>query len=178
MKRKSIALAVLLSCVVCLNGCEGASVTDKLSNKTDEASEDKRVTVKVETPGVSSISIDDDFIGMIESEEQVAVISKLSGDVTETFFEVGDYVNEGDLMFTIDDTAAQISYKQAQASLTSANATLNTAKAGVNTANANVNATQASVNENFGKAATTEKLRQLLLRRILERLVQQINSFS
>lgn len=157
MKRKSIALAVLLSCVVCLNGCEGASVTDKLLNKTDEASEDKRVTVKVETPGVSTISIDDDFIGMIESEEQVAVISKLSGDVTETFFEVGDYVNEGDLLFTIDDTAAQIQYKQAQASLTTANASLNTAKAGVNTANANVNYQTASVTENFAKSSTTDE---------------------
>ena len=156
MKKRSLVLAVLLSCALCLGGCEGASLTDKMAKNTEEE-EDKRVTVKVETPSVSSISIDDDFIGMIESEEQVAVISKLSGDVTETFFEVGDYVNEGDLLFTIDDTSAQIQYKQAKASLSSANASLNTAQAGVNTANANVNYQTASVTENFAKSSTTDE---------------------
>ena len=157
MKKRSLVLAVLLSCAVCLGGCEGTSITDKITKNTEEEAEDKRVTVKVETPSVSSISIDDDFIGMIESEEQVAVISKLSGDVTETFFEVGDYVNEGDLLFTIDDTSAQIQYKQAKASLSSANASLNTAQAGVNTANANVNYQTASVTENFAKSSTTDE---------------------
>lgn len=161
MKKRSLLLIALSLGILCLSGCD--SITDKigLKKETEQTEEDKRITVKVDTPKVSSITNEDDFIGTIESEEQVYVVSKLSGDVTETFFEVGDYVNEGDLMFTIDDTAAQISYKQAQASLTSANATLNTAKAGVNTANANVNATQASVNENFGKAGTTEKQLQL-----------------
>lgn len=157
MKRRSVALFVLLSCVLCLNGCDGISLT----KETEEVAEDKRITVKVDTPKMASITNDGDFIGTIESEEQIYVVSKLSGDVTDTFFEVGDYVNEGELMYTIDDTAAQISYKQAQASLTTANATLNTAKAGVNTANANVNATQASVAENFGKVGTTDMQLQL-----------------
>ncbi|MDO4188416.1 MAG: biotin/lipoyl-binding protein, partial [Lachnospiraceae bacterium] len=155
---KRIILPIVLMCgALCLNGCEKLNA----KNNTEEVEEDKRATVKVDTPKKGNISIEGDFIGTIESEEQVYVMSKLSGDVTETFFEVGDYVNEGDLLFTIDDTAAQISYKQAQASLTSANATLNTAKAGVNTANANVNYQTASVTENFAKASTTDKQLQL-----------------
>lgn len=157
MKRKKLVVAILMSCVLGVTGCSNIS----LNNQEVEDLEDKRVTVKYENPKVSSIAINDDFIGQTESEEQVYVVSKLSGDVTDTFFEVGDYVSEGDLLFTIDDTAAQISLKQAQASLTSASATLNTANAGVNTANANVLATQASVNENFGKVKTTEKQLQL-----------------
>lgn len=152
--KKSIVSIFVLSLVFCLTGCNS-------TENTEEATEDKRITVKVDTPKISSIENSGDFIGTVQSEEQVYVMSKLSGDVTETFFEVGDYVNEGDLLFTVDDTSAQIQLKQANASLSSANASLNTAKAGVNTANANVNYQTASVTENFAKSDTTEKQLQL-----------------
>lgn len=152
--RKSIVSILTLSIVLSLTGCSN-------SKSTQETVEDKRITVKVDTPKISSIQINGDFIGTVQSEEQVYVMSKLSGDVTETFFEVGDYVNEGDLLFTVDDTSAQIQLKQANASLSSANASLNTAKAGVNTANANVNYQTASVTESFAKSDTTEKQLQL-----------------
>ena len=152
--KKSIVSIFVLSLVFCLTGCNS-------TENTEEATEDKRITVKVDTPKISSIENSGDFIGTVQSEEQVYVMSKLSGDVTETFFEVGDYVNEGDLLFTVDDTSAQIQLKQANASLSSANASLNTAKAGVNTANANINYQTASVTENFAKSDTTEKQLQL-----------------
>ena len=159
MNKRSIILITLLACSLSISGCSGYDFS--FNKESEDVEEDKRITVKIDTPKEASITIDGDFIGNIESEEQVYVVSKLSGDVTETFFEVGDYVNEGDLMYTIDDTAAQISYKQAKASLSTANASLNTAMAGVNTANANVNATTASVNENFAKTGTTDKQLQL-----------------
>ena len=152
--KKSIISIFVLSLVFCLTGCNS-------TENTEEATEDKRITVKVDTPKISSIENSGDFIGTVQSEEQVYVMSKLSGDVTETFFEVGDYVNEGDLLFTVDDTSAQIQLKQANASLSSANASLNTAKAGVNTANANINYQTASVTESFAKSDTTEKQLQL-----------------
>ncbi|MDY5640258.1 MAG: efflux RND transporter periplasmic adaptor subunit [Lachnospiraceae bacterium] len=152
--KKSIVSILVLSLVFCLTGCNS-------TENTEEATEDKRITVKVDTPKISSIENSGDFIGTVQSEEQVYVMSKLSGDVTETFFEVGDYVNEGDLLFTVDDTSAQIQLKQANASLSSANASLNTAKAGVNTANANINYQTASVTESFAKSDTTEKQLQL-----------------
>ena len=152
--KKSIVSIFVLSLVFCLTGCNS-------TENTEEATEDKRITVKVDTPKISSIENSGDFIGTVQSEEQVYVMSKLSGDVTETFFEVGDYVNEGDLLFTVDDTSAQIQLKHANASLSSANASLNTAKAGVNTANANINYQTASVTESFAKSDTTEKQLQL-----------------
>lgn len=152
--KKSIVSIFVLSLVFCLTGCNS-------TENTEEATEDKRITVKVDTPKISSIENSGDFIGTVQSEEQVYVMSKLSGDVTETFFEVGDYVNEGDLLFTVDDTSAQIQLKQANASLSSANASLNTAKAGVNTANANINYQTASVTESFAKSDTAEKQLQL-----------------
>ena len=152
--KKSIVSIFVLCLVFCLTGCNS-------TENTEEATEDKRITVKVDTPKISSIENSGDFIGTVQSEEQVYVMSKLSGDVTETFFEVGDYVNEGDLLFTVDDTSAQIQLKQANASLSSANASLNTAKAGVNTANANINYQTASVTESFAKSDTTEKQLQL-----------------
>ena len=77
------------------------------------------------------------------------MIPKVSGEVTEKNFEVGDHVNEGDLLFTIDDTTAQIAVKQAQAQLTSA-------KAGVTAQTAATASTHASGIETIGKIPTTE----------------------
>lgn len=139
--------ALLISMLAGCNGTDNADAQTEVENK---------LKVKTEAPQVKSISVQGDFIGTVESEEQIFVMSKASGDVTETFFEVGDTVNAGDLLFTIDDTTAQMQLKQAQATLNTANASLNTARASVNSANAAANAAQASVNENFAKSSTTD----------------------
>lgn len=151
--RRILAGIMTVSLCACLVGCNGIS----LGAKEEEPEEEKKVKVRTELPKTDSIYVNGDFIGSVESEEQIFVMSKAAGDVTDTFFEVGDRVNEGDLMFTVDDTSAQIAMKQASAALSTANASLNTAQAGVNTANASVNATQASVMENFAKAGTTDQ---------------------
>ena len=157
--KRGIVLTLTGALVIsALAGCNASA------DKADAAAEeDKRIRVQTEAPQINSISIDGDFIGTVESEEQVFVVSKATGDVTATFFEVGDTVNEGDLMYTIDDTAAQLQLKQANAALSTANAQLNVAKAGVNTANASANAAQASVNDNFAKAVTTDKSLQIAI---------------
>lgn len=160
MKTRKNRLALIMTGILTVSMIAGCNSTSSADGQTEV---DTRVKVKSETPQINSISIDGDFIGTVESEEQIYVVAKASGDVTETFFEVGDTVNAGDLMFTIDDTAAQIQLKQANASLTTANASLNTAKAGVNTANAAANASQASVNESFGTASTTDQQLQMAI---------------
>ena len=159
LSKRFLALTLVISCVF-LAGCDGISLGKK---DAEEEEEDKRVKVKTETPVFGNIAVDGDFIGTVESEEQIYVVAKAAGDVTDTFFEVGDMVNAGDLMFTIDDSSAQISMKQASAALTTANASLSTAQAGVNSANAAVNATTAAVNESFGTVGTTEKQLQLAI---------------
>lgn len=145
----------LTSMILCgsllLSGCNA------IKKDKETETEDKRLKVSTQIPEKLSLEVTGDFIGTVEGEQEINVVSKIGGDVTATFFEVGDTVNEGDLLYTIDDTSAQISYKIAAAGLSTAEASLGTAQAGVKTANANVNSTNASVMENYAKTNTTDK---------------------
>ncbi len=91
--------------------------------KTEETeAEAERVAVEVQTPRVGMLSVDTAYIGTVAPQEQVYVMPKTSGTVTETFFEVGDVVKEGDVLFKIDDEAAQLQMANAKASYESAQA--------------------------------------------------------
>lgn len=152
--RKSFALKYILSVALLasfLSGCQNTGSKDSV-----EEEETKKINVSVENPIRSDIEITGDFIGTVSANSTVNVVTKLSGDVTNTYFEVGDYVNAGDLMFTIDDTSAKISMKQAQAALDSSRASLNSAQAGLDAARESGTYTTAQVTQQWGTAATNE----------------------
>ncbi len=144
----ALLMTVLLVSGTVMTGC----------GKKEEATEEKDTSILVETvkPKTANIELDGEFIGTIESDNQINVIPKVAGDVTATYFEEGDHVNAGDLLFTIDDTGAQISMDQAQASLESAQASVETANAGVQVADLNLVYTQAQITENLGKVDTNQ----------------------
>ena len=136
---------------VCLMGCDLTFSKDK-----EDEQETKKISVSVENPTRSDIEITGDFIGTVSADSTVNVVAKLSGDVTNTYFEVGDYVNAGDLMFTVDDTSARISMKQAQAALESSRASLGSAQAGLDAARVSNLYTTAQVTQQWGTAGTNE----------------------
>ena len=117
-----------------------------------EAEEVKEIVVPVEigNPEVKDISLSYNFSGTIEANDVVNIIPKVAGEVIEKHFEVGDHVSEGELLFKIDDTTAQISLKQAEASLKSA-------KAGLNSQVAAQASTYASATETIGKIPTNDQ---------------------
>lgn len=144
----ALLMTVLLVSGTVMTGC----------GKKEEATEEKDTSILVETvkPKTANIELDGEFIGTIESDNQINVIPKVAGDVTATYFEEGDHVNAGDLLFTIDDTGAQISMDQAQASLESAQASVETASVSVQAAEQNLLYTQAQITENLGKVDTNQ----------------------
>ena len=152
--RKSFAVktfVVLTLAATLLAGCQNTG-----AKKEESEQEAKSINVSVENPIRSDVEITGDFIGTVSANSTVNVVAKLSGDVTNTYFEVGDYVNAGDLMFTIDDTSARISMKQAQAALDSSRASLNSAQAGLDAAKVSNLYTTAQVTQQWGTAATNE----------------------
>lgn len=144
----ALLMTVLLASGTVMTGC----------GKKEEAPEEKDTSILVETvkPTIASIELDGEFIGTIESDNQINVIPKVAGDVTATYFEEGDHVNAGDLLFTIDDTGAQISMDQAQASLESAQASVETASVSVQAAEQNLIYTQAQITQNLGEVDTNQ----------------------
>lgn len=64
----------------------------------------------VEEPFFTSINSS----GIIEGIREADIISETSGLITEVFFEIGDYVNEGDVLLKVEDRMAGISYESAK----------------------------------------------------------------
>ncbi len=122
------------------------------TQKKEEAEEVKETVVSVEIskPQRKDISLSYNFSGTVQAQDTIVVIPKVAGEVVEKHFEVGDHVNEGDLLFRIDDSAAQISLKQAQAALTSA-------QAGYTSQQATQASAYASATETLGKIPTNDQ---------------------
>ncbi len=154
-KKAALTCAAALSCALALGGC-GSGEGKGPGKDGEEAQKDTSILVETASPQTESIELDGDFIGTVESDDEITVMAKIGGDVTATYFEEGDRVNAGDLLFTIDDRSAQISMAQAQAGLASANASVNSAGASLASAQANV-----SVNE-LNLLYTQEQIKQSL----------------
>ena len=108
----ALFMAVCMAAGSILSGC---------GKEAEEEGEDM-ITVEVVTTSQNNIEVSTQFMGTVEPQEETAVFAKVSGEVTQTFFEVGDHVNEGDVLFTLDDEAAQMQVRTAQANYASAQA--------------------------------------------------------
>ena len=88
--------------------------------KNKEMTQVSKVSVEVENPQMGELTSDTTYIGTVEPQQQVYVMPKLSGTVTQVNYKVGDTVKEGDVLFKIDDEAYQVQMDSAQAAYNTA----------------------------------------------------------
>ena len=120
MKNKSVlALGLVLTMSVSMVGCGSSKKT-----------ETEKVNVEVQTPRSGEVTLDTDYIGSVSPEQQVYVVPLVSGTVTQVNYSVGDTVKEGDVLFKIDDEAAQLQMDNAKATYSQAQAGVNVATGG------------------------------------------------
>lgn len=100
------------------------------SGSSGETEEIEKAVVDVVNPERGSLSTDTAYIGMAAPQQQVYVTPMVSGTVTEVNFQVGDTVQEGDLLFRIDDEAARLQLASAEAAYHSAEAGVQAATGG------------------------------------------------
>lgn len=127
--KKYVRLTAMALCVSMLAGCGGKG---DMSQMDDEV---KATSVVIENPAINTVKDEYMYSGTIQAAETVDISAKVSGTVEATYYEVGDIVSKGAVLYTIDDTDYQNSLKSAQASLNTANASVQSAKTGVDTAN-------------------------------------------
>ena len=127
--KKYIRMTALALCAVMLAGCGGK---DKMPMMEEEA---KVTSVEIANPTLNTVKDEYMYSGTIQAAETVDVSAKVSGIVAATYYEVGDTVTKGSVLYKIDDTDYQNALKTAQASLNSANAGVQSAKTTVETAN-------------------------------------------
>ncbi len=148
MKKRIVCI---LLCMAIFNvslvttGCSGAVAAAETA--TEPVYEELKVSM--ERPCVDSISNYSEFIGTVDTSDTVNVIPLVSGEITEKYFEVGDYVNEGDLLFTIDDTQVKQGIATAKAAYQSTKSTTNSVL-GTTLDKATISATSAYKNAEIG----------------------------
>ena len=98
--------------------------------KNKETTQVSKVSVEVENPQMGELTSDTTYIGTVEPQQQVYVMPKLSGTVTQVNYKVGDTVKEGDVLFKIDDEAYQVQMDSAQAAYDTAQAGATAATSG------------------------------------------------
>lgn len=126
MKKRKIADLMILCIIISTFLLSGYGAADTAASLVSGEEDTALLEVDTVNPLVTDIAVEGEYVGVLEYENQVAVVPMLNGEVTATYFEEGDYVEEGDLLFTIDDEAyrlqlqnAQIAYQQAQSGIDS-----------------------------------------------------------
>lgn len=121
--------------------------------------------------------------GTLASDAQTDVAPTVGGKVVAVNFDVGGYVNRGDVLVRLDSRDAELRLEQANAQVAQSESAVNTARAGVETARSNLNQTRAQLglgaNESFDinnvaevkNARATLELAEKQLRRF-ERLIE------
>jgi RND family efflux transporter MFP subunit len=89
----------------------------------------KTVNARAITLGLSEIPVTDSSPGVVISEQQVQVASRLMGYIRDIPVHEGDAVKAGQLLFSIDPTDIRGQVEQARAGVAQANAALNDAQA-------------------------------------------------
>lgn len=73
--------------------------------------------VKVATASLKDVPVDLNAIGEVYAYSTVSVKSQVDGPLARIHFKEGQYVNRGDVLFTIDPSPFEIALKQAEANL-------------------------------------------------------------
>jgi len=124
--KKTVSLLVVLTLIFSFCGC----------GKKETVSTDKKVT-NVEVSKVIKDNIEStvNYTGDVLSSASASVTPKAAGIVKAIHAEIGDFVNAGSPLFTIDSSTYQLSYNQAKAAYNSAIAAYNNIKNGSNEQN-------------------------------------------
>lgn len=115
-------LLILGFATLLFTGCTSSGISEM---------EDERV-VSVETGKVVVGDIEDysEIVGSVRPSSSVDVFAKTPGNVDEIFFDIGDEVKKGDVLFTLDESDVSLQVEQARTGLLIAKSNLERARGG------------------------------------------------
>lgn len=111
--------ALLLTAALVLGGC--AQTADPAAET--ESQEEAAVAVKTVSAELGTLAVSNEFIGTVSPQQQVTVMPMVSGEVDQVYFDVGDEVKAGDVLFHIKDEAAKLQKENAELTRRSAEIT-------------------------------------------------------
>lgn len=123
-----------------------------ISCDAEEASvtvEEKVISVEVQEPELGSLVNETTLVGKLQAKEEVMAMVQLAmpEEVVEVRYQVGDYVNENDIIIVLDSDSTDDQVENARLSYQTAATNYNAVLESVNTAKANLARTQALYDE-------------------------------
>jgi len=110
MKFNKVLPVLMLTVCIGLSGCNA---------ETGQSQTAQKILTAVEATKITSASIKKEMIyaGQVAPSRSVSVISKITGKVQEYYFDIGDSVKEGDILFKLDEKDIQNQITQLEAQM-------------------------------------------------------------
>lgn len=137
MKRLQKIILPIAMLSMILSGCG-----KKDDSQTAMMVEEEATPVEVVEAGNSTIKKELVYAGQVKPNKTVQVTSKLSGQVKQVFFDLGDSVTAGDTLFTLDEKDIKDQIRQLEAQLKISNASVASAQTGLAQVNGGQTETQ------------------------------------
>lgn len=163
MKFSFNKIALFIFSLVLAVGLAACSGSRAESNKNASANTAQPTVVSVTTEAAVARDLPQFFeaTGSLASDQQTDVAPTVGGKVVAVNFDVGGYVNRGDVLVRLDDRDAQIRLEQARAAVAQQEAAVRQAEAGVQQAQQNVRQTQARLGLTEGSNFDIETFSQV-----------------
>jgi multidrug efflux system membrane fusion protein len=100
-----------------LAGCNSVGASADTGGKGKKGDRNAVVPVVVATVGTRDVPVEIQVIGNVEAYNTINVVAQVSGQLTEAAFKEGDYVKQGDRLFTIDPRPYTAAIQQAEANI-------------------------------------------------------------
>ena len=155
---KSIIFAILISASVILSACGGSKAESANANANKEP---QTVTVQTAQAIVQNMPVYFEATGTLASDAQTDVAPTVGGKIVEVNFDIGSYVNKGDVLVRIDNRDAQNRLEQTQAQVAQQKQLVVQAQAQVEQAIANLRQTQIRLNVKDGETFNIETFSQV-----------------
>jgi multidrug efflux pump subunit AcrA (membrane-fusion protein) len=135
-----LAMKKLITILIVL-GIISAIVIPRIIPKDEENSDEalvKKVTVEGEAARVETVETYIELIGSTYAKSSVPVMAPVPADVDNIYIAVGDYVEEGQVLFSLDPSDVENQVRQAQLSVNQAQASANQAGVGISSAQGSI----------------------------------------
>lgn len=128
-KQRLLLFSIILTLSLILGGCGPKASDDSEKAPLVQEEQEKEIFyVKSEVVSLQAFSNELTFPGKAEPFQTVVVTAKTSGDVESAHFDIGDSVEKGSVLMTLDDENHRIATSSAQLSLENASIALKTTK--------------------------------------------------
>ncbi|TYQ16001.1 UNVERIFIED_CONTAM: RND family efflux transporter MFP subunit [Acetivibrio alkalicellulosi] len=121
--KKSILLLLMAGIIIIAAGCSSTA-------STSESNEERAISVSVSNVQKNSLEKTQNITGQAKPSKEINVIAQLPGKVSQVNVRLGDQVNKGQVIFTIDDKDIRLQLAQAEAALNVARVNVQRAEGG------------------------------------------------